>query len=103
MELTCRLATVAGIVIGAGELLLLLLYTALYRISILLLMLRHVFADTHLLEHETTVRRSANDDRRKARNALALQGKIATETEIRRWIVANDAIRNSKGIGGATT
>lgn len=44
--------------------------------------------DDYLLKHEHTVRRSENSLRRQARNELAREGKIATESEIRKWKVA---------------
>ncbi|EIW71742.1 hypothetical protein TREMEDRAFT_60656 [Tremella mesenterica DSM 1558] len=42
-------------------------------------------ADENLLKYESGIRAAENEIRRKARNALALEGKIATEGEIRRW------------------
>ncbi len=42
-------------------------------------------SDNHLLKYESSLRASENDLRRQARNELALEGRIATEGEIRRW------------------
>ncbi|ODO07019.1 hypothetical protein I350_04386 [Cryptococcus amylolentus CBS 6273] len=42
-------------------------------------------ADDHLLRFEHGMRAEENELRRQARNALALEGKIASETEIRKW------------------
>lgn len=42
-------------------------------------------ADNYLLKYEHHQRQNENDIRRQARNDLAKQGVIATETEIRRW------------------
>lgn len=42
-------------------------------------------ADDHLLKYESHLREAENDIRRQARNALAREGRIATESEIRRW------------------
>lgn len=42
-------------------------------------------ADNHLLKHEHGFREAENEIRRKARNSLALEGKIASESEIRKW------------------
>ncbi|AAW43551.2 hypothetical protein CNBE1050 [Cryptococcus deneoformans B-3501A] len=42
-------------------------------------------ADSHLLKHEHGFREAENEIRRKARNSLALEGKIASESEIRKW------------------
>lgn len=44
-----------------------------------------VGADDHLLKYESHLREAENDIRRQARNALAREGRIATESEIRRW------------------
>ncbi|WVQ79441.1 hypothetical protein IAT38_001539 [Cryptococcus sp. DSM 104549] len=44
-----------------------------------------VGADDHLLRFEQGHRDSENEIRRQARHALALEGKIATESEIRKW------------------
>lgn len=41
--------------------------------------------DSHLLKHEHGFREAENEIRRKARNSLALEGKIASESEIRKW------------------
>lgn len=41
--------------------------------------------DTHLIRYEHHLRVKENELRRMARNDLAREGKIATETEIRRW------------------
>ncbi|WVW86659.1 hypothetical protein I302_108713 [Kwoniella bestiolae CBS 10118] len=48
-----------------------------------------VGADNHLLKYETHLREAENDIRRQARAALAMQGTIASETEIRKWREAN--------------
>ncbi|WRT69460.1 uncharacterized protein IL334_006446 [Kwoniella shivajii] len=48
-----------------------------------------VGADNHLLKYESDLREAENDIRRQARSELAQQGKIATETEIRKWREAN--------------
>jgi len=42
-------------------------------------------ADNHLLRYESHQRLEENELRRQARNELAREGMIATETEIRRW------------------
>jgi hypothetical protein len=42
-------------------------------------------ADNHLLRYESHQRIEENDLRRQARNELAREGMIATETEIRKW------------------
>lgn len=42
-------------------------------------------ADSHLLKYESHLREKENDIRRQARNALAREGRIATEGEIRGW------------------
>lgn len=42
-------------------------------------------ADNYLLKYESQQRYQENELRRKARNDLARQGIIATESEIRRW------------------
>ncbi len=42
-------------------------------------------ADNHLLRYESHQRIEENDIRRQARNELAREGIIATETEIRKW------------------
>lgn len=42
-------------------------------------------ADNYLLQYESSLRAAENDIRRQARNALAREGRIATEGEIRRW------------------
>ncbi|KAL7424942.1 hypothetical protein Q5752_000629 [Cryptotrichosporon argae] len=42
-------------------------------------------ADDYLLRYESDQRASENEVRRRARNALAREGVIATEGEIRRW------------------
>lgn len=46
--------------------------------------------DKYLLEYENTQRRSENDVRRRARNALAREGVIASEGEIRKWRVREE-------------
>ncbi|WWC93051.1 uncharacterized protein L201_008015 [Kwoniella dendrophila CBS 6074] len=46
-------------------------------------------ADNHLLKFESHLREAENDIRRQARSELAQQGKIASETEIRKWREAN--------------
>ncbi|ORY34967.1 hypothetical protein BCR39DRAFT_515838 [Naematelia encephala] len=70
-----------------------------------------VGADYHLLDYEHNVRKGENDMRREARNALAREGKIATEGEIRKWRQRRDAdlanggdgtgssLRSSTGLG----
>lgn len=42
-------------------------------------------ADNYLLRYESHQRLEENDMRRQARNELAKEGIIATETEIRKW------------------
>jgi hypothetical protein len=42
-------------------------------------------AEKYLLRFESEQRDSENDLRRQARNELARQGIIATETEIKKW------------------
>jgi hypothetical protein len=41
--------------------------------------------DDYLLRYESRMRKAENDIRRQARNALAREGIIATEGEIRKW------------------
>jgi plasmid stabilization system protein ParE len=41
--------------------------------------------DDYLLRYESGMRKAENDIRRQARNALAREGIIATEGEIRKW------------------
>lgn len=55
------------------------------RFSILLRGMLICPSDNHLLRHEHGFREAENEIRRKARNALALEGKIASEPEIRKW------------------
>ncbi|OCF37061.1 hypothetical protein I316_00966 [Kwoniella heveanensis BCC8398] len=43
----------------------------------------------HLLKYESHLREAENDIRRQARAALALEGRIASESEIRKWREAN--------------
>jgi hypothetical protein len=49
-------------------------------------------ADNYLLQYESSLRAAENDIRRQARNALAREGRIATEGEIRRWRIENKEI-----------
>lgn len=48
-------------------------------------------ADNYLLKYESQQRYHENELRRKARNDLARQGIIATESEIRRWKLQKEA------------
>ncbi|WVO13732.1 hypothetical protein L204_101354 [Cryptococcus depauperatus] len=65
-------------------------------------------ADDHLLRFEHAHRMEENETRRKARNALALEGKIASEGEIRRWRegyerkLAEDREREKRSLGFET-
>ncbi|WVR08279.1 hypothetical protein IAU60_005326 [Kwoniella sp. DSM 27419] len=49
-----------------------------------------VGADNDLLKYESHLREAENDIRRQARAELAMEGRIASESEIRRWREAND-------------
>nr|XP_031859031.1 uncharacterized protein CI109_005537 [Kwoniella shandongensis]KAA5526103.1 hypothetical protein CI109_005537 [Kwoniella shandongensis] len=49
-----------------------------------------VGADDHLLKYEHGLREAENEIRRQARASLALQGRIATESEIRGWREKNE-------------
>ena len=42
-------------------------------------------ADNHLLKYEAEFRKSENAARRKAINALAMEGRVASEMEIKQW------------------
>lgn len=42
-------------------------------------------ADNHLLKYEAEFRKSENAQRRKAINALAMEGRVASEMEIKTW------------------
>ncbi|WWC73467.1 uncharacterized protein I206_107437 [Kwoniella pini CBS 10737] len=64
-----------------------------------------VGADNHLLKYESHLREAENDIRRQARAELALEGRIASETEIRKWREANKeklAIQAEIAARGAT-
>ncbi|WVQ96197.1 hypothetical protein IAU59_003300 [Kwoniella sp. CBS 9459] len=66
-----------------------------------------VGADNHLLKYESHLREAENDIRRQARAALALEGRIASESEIRKWREANaDKVEGARiaaaaGVAGA--
>ncbi|KAK8849474.1 hypothetical protein IAR55_004807 [Kwoniella newhampshirensis] len=49
-----------------------------------------VGADNHLLQYEHGLREAENEIRRQARASLALEGRIATESEIRGWREGNE-------------
>lgn len=50
-----------------------------------------VGADSHLFKYEHTLRMQENEIRKYARNALAMEGKIATEREIGEWRMGNES------------
>ena len=53
-------------------------------------------AEKYLLRFESQQRESENDMRRQARNDLARQGIIATETEIKKWKTQRDDREKAK-------
>jgi hypothetical protein len=48
-------------------------------------------ADNHLLKYEAEFRKSENAARRKAITALAMEGRVASEMEIKNWRQTNEA------------
>ncbi|KAI9632939.1 uncharacterized protein MKK02DRAFT_19734 [Dioszegia hungarica] len=50
-----------------------------------------VGADSHLFKYEHELRMQENEVRKYARNALAMEGKIATEREIGEWRMKNES------------
>ena len=60
-------------------------------------------AEKYLLRFESQQRETENDMRRQARNDLARQGIIATETEIKKWKGQRDEKEKARAAREAET